>query len=155
MNATVGCDYFGSWSHLGPNNDLPTNNNGTRLLSFSDECKLFILNSLFQSTKNHRHTWYSPTGFTKIVDNVLAEWHLKKLTSNCRVYRKATVPFETNHRLLAMTCSFPSKRKQKLLFSQTPRLAKPNKDIKPLKNDPKIYNNFSNKHFHGIRHHSS
>ena len=62
-----------------------------------------------------------------------------------RVYRKATVPFETNHRLLAMTCSFPSKRKQKFFFSQTPRLAKPHKDMKSLKNDPKIYNNFSNK----------
>ena len=146
MNATVGCDSFGSWSHLGPNNDdLPTNDNGTRLLSFSDECKLFILNSFFQSSKNHRHTWYSPTGFTKRVDYILAEWHLKKLTSNCRVYQKATVPFETNHRLLAMTCSFPSKRKQKLFFSQTPRLAKPYKDTKSLKNDPKIYNNFSNK----------
>ena len=58
----------------------------------------------------HRHTWYSPTGFTKRVDYILAEWHLNNISSNCRVYRKVTVPFETNHRLLAMTCSFPSKR---------------------------------------------
>ena len=32
MNATIGCDSFGSWSYLGPNNDnLKTNDNGTRL----------------------------------------------------------------------------------------------------------------------------
>ena len=69
MDATGhGHDSFGSWSHIGPNNDdLLTNDNGTRLLSFSDECKLFILNSFFQSSKIHRHTWYSPTGFTKRV----------------------------------------------------------------------------------------
>ena len=146
MNATVGCDSFGHWSQLGPNNDqLPTNDNGTRLLSFTEECKLFILNSLFHSSKIHRHTWYSPTGFTKRVDYILAEWHLKKLTSNCRVYRKASVPFETNHRLLTMTCSFPSKRKQKLFFSQTPRIPKPRKNIKALKEDPQVYTNFSNK----------
>ena len=146
MNATIGSDSFGSWSHLGLNNDdLPTNDNGTRLLSFSDECKLFILNSFFQSSKIHRHTWYSPNGFTKRVDYILAEWHLKKLTTNCRVYRKASVPFETNHRLLTMTCSFPSKRKQKLFFSQTPRPIKPRKNIKSLKNDPQVNTNFSNK----------
>ena len=146
MNATIGTDSFGSWSHLGPNNDeLPTNDNGTRLLNFSQECKLFILNSLFHSSKIHRHTWYSPTGFTKRVDYILAEWHLKKLTTNCRVYRKASVPFETNHRLLTMSCSFPSKRKQKSFFAKPPRIAKPHKYIKALREDPQVCTNFSNK----------
>ena len=146
MNATIGTDSFGSWSFLGPNNDeLTTNNNGSRLLNLSDENKLFILNSLFPSKAIHRHTWYSPNGFTKRVDYILAEWHLKKLCSNCRVYRKATVPFETNHRLLAMTCSFPSKRNRKMLFSRSTKASSPPKNIPLLRSDPSVCNNFSSK----------
>ena len=52
MNGTIGCNYFGSWSYLGPNNDnLKTNDNGTRLLSLSEECRLFIMNSYYHSKK--------------------------------------------------------------------------------------------------------
>ena len=137
MNATIGSDSFGYWSLLGPNNDnLKTNDNGTRL---------FIMNSFYHSQNLHLHTWCSTTGFTKKVDYILAEWHLKKLSSNCRVYRRATVPFETNHRLLALTCSFPSKLKYKLCFSKTSKPSKPYKSIISLRNDPNIRNNFSNK----------
>ena len=94
MNATIGSDSFGPWSFLGQNNDnLKTNDNGTRLLSLSEECKLFIMNSFYHSKDIHRHTWYSPTGFTKSFDYFLAEWHLKKLISYCRVYRRATVNY--------------------------------------------------------------
>ena len=104
MNATIGEDSFGPWEYLGPNNDqLETNDNGTRLLGLSNENKLFLLNSLYPSKAIHRHTWYSPTGFTKRIDYILAEWHLKKLCNNCHVYRKASVPFETNHRLLTIS----------------------------------------------------
>ena len=146
MNATIGTDSFGSWSFLGPNNDeLTTNNNSSRLLNLSDENKLFILNSLFPSKAIHRHTWYSPNGFTKRVDYILADWHLKKLCSNCRVYRKATVPFETNHRLLAMSCSFPSKRNRKLIFSRPPKTPVLPKNIPLLRSDPSICNKFSSK----------
>ena len=146
MNATIGTDSFGLWSFLGPNNDeLTTNDNGTRLLNLSDENKLFILNSLFPSKAIHRHTWYSPNGFTKRVDYILADWHLKKLCSNCRVYRKATVPFETNHRLLAMSCSFPSKRNRKLIFSRPPKTPILPKNIPLLRSDPSICNKFSSK----------
>ena len=92
MNATIGEESFGSWSFLGPNNDkYKTNDNGTRLLSLSNENKLFIMNSLFTSKAIHRHTWYSPTGFSKRLDYILAEWHIKKLCSNCRVYRNSLV----------------------------------------------------------------
>ena len=82
--------------------------------------------------------------FSKRFDYILAEWHLKKLCTNCRVYRKATVPFETNHRLLTMSCTFPSKRNRKLVFSR-PNNFKPRKDISSLRNDPLVSNNFSNK----------
>ena len=146
MNATIGNDSFGAWTFLGPNNDsFDTNDNGTRLLTLSNENKLFIMNSLFPSKAIHRHTWYSPTGFKKRVDYILAEWHLKKLCSNCRVYRRATVPFETDHRLLAMTCSFPLKRDHKKVFSHYSKPAKPLKVISSLRNDSSVRDNFSSK----------
>ena len=146
MNATIGEESFGAWCYLGPNNDkFRTNDNGTRLLTLSNENKLFIMNSLFPSKAIRRHTWYSPTGFSKRVDYILAEWHLKKLCSNCRVYRKATVPYETNHRLLAMSCFFPSKRNRKLAFSQNYKTRKPIKNISSLRNDSSISKNFSDK----------
>ena len=120
MNATIGFDSNGAWSYLGANNDdRATNDNGNRLLSLSEECKLYLINSFYYCKQIHRHTWYSPTGFSKIIDYILAEWHIKKLSSNCRVDRGASIPFQTNHRLLALSCSFPSKRKHKLFFSQT------------------------------------
>ena len=78
MNATIGSDSFGSWSYLGPNNHkYKTNGNGTRLLNLSDENKLFIMNTLFPSKAIHRHTWYSPTAFSKRIDYIL-----KKFCSN-------------------------------------------------------------------------
>ena len=81
------------------------------LLHLSQECKLYM-NSIYNSTTPHRHTWYSPTGFTKRVDYILTEWHVKQLSYNCRVYLKASVPFEIDHRFLALSRSFPSKRQQ-------------------------------------------
>ena len=146
MNATIGKESFGSWSFLGPNNDdYKTNDNGTRLLSLSNENKLFIMNSLFSSKAIHRHTWYSPNGFSKRADYILAEWHLKRLCSNCRVYRKATIPFETDHRLLMMSCSFPSKRNRKQLFTHIAKPAKPHKNISLLRTDTSVRDKFSNK----------
>ena len=144
MNATIGEDSFGPWAYLGPNNDqLATNDNGTRLLSLSNENKLFLMNTLFPSKAIHRHTWYSPTGFSKRLDYILAEWHIKKFCFNCRVYRKASVPYETNHRLLTMSCSFPSKRKQKKIFSQLSKPPKPHKNISSLYNNDDVSKNFS------------
>ena len=85
MNATIGEESFGPWEYHN-NDQLETNDNGTRLVSLSNEKKLFLLTSLYSSKAIHRHTWYSPTGFTKRLDYILAEWHLKKLCNNCRVY---------------------------------------------------------------------
>ena len=117
MNSTVGNDSNGSWSYLGTNNDsLSTNDNGWRLLSMTQKCNLYILNSFYDSKPIHRHTCYSPTGFSKRVDYILTDWHIKKLSTNCRVYRKASIPFESDHRLLVLHCSFPSKiRTEKFL----------------------------------------
>ncbi len=144
MNATIGCDSNGTWTHLGTNNDdLETNDNGMRLLTLSKECDLYIMNSFYHSKSIHRHTWYSPTGFTKRVDYILAEWHIKKLSSNCRVYRGASIPFETDHRLLALSCSFPSNYEKKQFFQKPTSKNKMYTNIKSLKDDPIICNNFS------------
>ena len=146
LNATIGNDSYGSWSYLGRNNDnLPTNDNGTRLLSLSQECNLFIMNSLFDSPTKHRHTWYSPNGFTKRVDYILAEWHIKKLSSSCRVYRRASIPFETDHRLLALYCSFPSKSERKSFFRKPNTSPKPCTNIILLKDNPRVLESFSSK----------
>lgn len=145
MNATIGSDSNSSWSYLGTNNDdRQTNDNGTRLLSLSEECNLYIMNSLYDSKPIHRHTWYSPTGFMKRVDYILAEWHIKKLSSNCRVYRKASIPFESDHRLVSMSCSFPSKSERKQFFRPAAKAKKSFTNIKSLKDNPTICNNFSN-----------
>ena len=146
MNATIGCDSNGLWSYLGRNNDEhATNDNGTRLLSLSQECNLYIMNSLYDSKSKHRHTWHSPTGFTKRIDYILTEWHIKKLSYNCRVYRKASVPFETNHRLVALYCSFPSLSEQKSFFRKSVKPKKPHSIIKTLIDQPIVCDKFSNK----------
>ena len=102
------------------------------------------MNPLYKTKPIHRHTWYSPTGFSKRLDYILAEFHIKKLCFNCRVYRKASIPFETNHRLLTMSCSFPSKRNQKQFFTQVSKPVKPHKNISLLRN-PDVSKLFSNK----------
>ena len=146
MNATIGCDSNGSWSYLGTNNDEhATNDNGTRLLSLSEECNLYIMNSLYDSKPIHRHTWYSPTGFTKRIDYILAEWHIRKLSSNCRVYRRASIPFETDHRLVALSCSFPSLSEQKSFFRKSAKPKQPHTNIKSLIDHPLVCDQFSKK----------
>ena len=95
MNATIGEDSFGPWDFLGPNNDQrETNDNGTRLLSLSNENKLFLMNTLFPSKAIHRHTWYSPTGFSKRVDYILAEWHLKSFVQTVECTAKHLFPMK-------------------------------------------------------------
>ena len=87
MNATIGCDSNGPWSYLGTNNDdLQTNGNGDI------------------ETRDIPHTC-----FTKRVHYIITEWHIKQPSFNCRVYRLASLPFESDHRSLALSCSFPSK----------------------------------------------
>ena len=128
------------------NDDLETNDNGTRLLGLSEECKLYIMNSMYD-TKNafHRHTWYSPTGFSKRIDYILAEWHIKKLSRNCRVYRRASVPFESYHRLQVLSCSFPYRPQQRAFFHKPAEKRKPYTNIKSLKGDQVIQADFSAK----------
>ena len=46
----------GPWSYLGTNNDnRPTNDNGSQLLRLSQECKHYVMNSIFHTTTAHLH----------------------------------------------------------------------------------------------------
>ena len=144
MNATIGNESNNQWTYLGKfNDDLPTNDNGTRTLSFCQDFNLFILNSLFAMPAIHRHTWYSPTGFSKRIDYIMAEWHIKRSATNCRVYRGASIPFESNHRMLALYCNFPSKRLRQNIIPRTQKNSKPYPNIKLLKTASKVQETFS------------
>ena len=71
FNATIGNESYNSWRCLGPtNNNLPTNDNGTRLLKFAENNHLRLENTIRPSTKGERHinTWVSPNGFEKRLD---------------------------------------------------------------------------------------
>ena len=48
------------------------------------------------------------------VDYILADWHVKKLSTSC-VYRKASIPFESDHRLLVLHCSFQKNLKNLMI----------------------------------------
>ena len=144
MNATIGCDSNGSWPYLGANNDnLPTNDNGSRLLRLSHECKLFIMNSVYHSKQHHRHTWYSPTGFTKRVDYILTEWHIKKLSSTVvfivvpAFHLSLIIDFWPSHVLSHQNVN-------KILFFRKPTSTKKSyTNIKSLKDNKNVLNNFT------------
>ena len=141
MNATIGIDSNGKWSCLGENNDnLPTNNNGSRLLDLCSTHQMHIMNSHFETNWTHRHSWYSPTGFTKRIDYILCDSFLKRFSTNCRVYRRASVPFDTDHRLVAMHCSIPCKAIRKMSYANTKNIQrKPLKNMKALVENQNIF----------------
>ena len=146
MNATIGKDSEGEWPCIGNNNDdLPTNDNGTRLLSMCQEHSLFPLNTCYQTKRIHRDTWYSPTGFSKRNDYIIGEWYIKRFSTNCRVYRKASLPYDSDHRLLAASFKFPSNMMKKKLFHPHAKTSsKPHLDIKTFRASDEIIERYSN-----------
>ena len=144
MNATVGKDSEGEWPCIGRNNDeLATNDNGSRLLNLCQELSLFPLNTVFQSKRIHRDTWYSPTGFSKRNDYIIGEWYVKRFSKNCRVYSKASLPYDSDHRLLVAEFTFPSNALKKKLFHPKKNPKKPHLDIKKLRVSETVIKEFS------------
>ena len=141
MNLKTNGPKFLERTYLGKfNDDLPTNDNGTRTLSFCQDFNLFILNSLFTMPAIHRRNWYSPTGFSKRIGYIMAEWHIKPFAINSKVYRGASIPFESNRRVLALHCNFPLKRLRQNII---PRTQKNSPNIKLLKTASKVQETFS------------
>ena len=81
FNATIGKDCSPEqWECVGKNHDLDlTNSNGTRLLNFSKELNLFVMNSFYGYKDIHRWSFFLilvtrdvlTIGFAKNLSNVL------------------------------------------------------------------------------------
>ena len=112
LNATIGHKSYGHWSSLGPTNNInmATNDNGIRLLSFADQNRYRIENTIRPSKQRLIHTWRSGTGFEKRIDYVLTSKFLQKYVTKCRVRRGSSNLFETDHYLLETALYLPSKR---------------------------------------------
>ena len=110
LNATLGSDRRGYESVLGPHSSGSRNDNGERLLDLCALHRLKITGSWFRRRNMHRWTWISNDGRTKKeLDYIIvsARWNI---VQNCRVYRSADCGNNTDHRLVAATCSLRLKR---------------------------------------------
>ena len=110
LNATIGSDRRGYESVLGPHSSGSRNDNGERLLDLCALHRLKITSSWFRRRNMHRWTWISNDGRTKKeLDYIIvsARWNI---VQNCRVYRSADCGNNTDHRLVAATCSLRLKR---------------------------------------------
>ena len=110
LNATLGSDRREYESVLGPHSSGSRNDNGERLLDLCALHRLKITGSWFRRRNMHRWTWISNDGRTKKeLDYIIvsARWNI---VQNCRVYRSADCGNNTDHRLVAATCSLRLKR---------------------------------------------
>ena len=110
----------------------------TRLLTLAETNHLYIMNSMFATKDIHRETWYMRTGFKKRTDYILTEDFIKRRTSHCRVYRKASVPFDSDHRLLVLTCYLPSKAERLQERKKRSSEKQPSLHVKKLVKDRRI-----------------
>ena len=143
FNATIGKDCVPEqWDCIGNNHDPdPTSPNGTRLLNFSKELNLFIMNSFYGYKDIHRWTFHSNLGYKRRLDYILCEGFIRRFSNNCRVYNSVSDGFESDHRVVVMDCSFPSKRQRKLIFHPRKSILSPN--IKSLRRDENVANIYS------------
>ena len=95
FNATIGKDCSSEqWECAGKNHDSdPTSSNGTRLLNFSKELNLFVMNSFYGYKDIHRWSFYSNLGYKRRLDYFLFEGFIKRLT-NCRVFSSVSDDFD-------------------------------------------------------------
>ena len=79
----------GAWDDvLGHNNanQIDTNDNGEKMLTWCLKHRMKILNSMFRSKRIHRGTWRNPkTGRWKRLDYICTSGWLAKFASSCRV----------------------------------------------------------------------
>ena len=110
LNATLGSHRRGYESVLGPHSTGSTKSNGERLLDLCALHRLKITGYWFRRRNIHRWTWISNDCRTKKeLDYIIvsARWNI---VQNCRVYRSADCGNNTDHRLVAATCSLLPKR---------------------------------------------
>ena len=110
LNATLGSDRRCYESVLGPHSSWSRNDNDERLIDLCALHRLKITGFWFRRRNMHRWTWISNDGREKnelgyII--VSARWNF---VQNWRVYRSAHCGNNTDHRLVAATCSLRLKR---------------------------------------------
>ena len=100
MNAGVGKNRSGWERILGPHTASgPRNTNGHRLLRFSSDQNLRLLNTFFEHKHSHLVTWTSNTGTCeKTLDYILIRARHFPWAQNVRVFRRTALP--TDHHLL-------------------------------------------------------
>ena len=143
FNATIGNDCDPDQREfLGNNNDPdPTSPNGTRLLNFSKEHKLFVMNTFYGYKDIHRWSFYSNLGYKRRLDYILCEGFVKRFSHNCRVYRSVSDGFDSDHKVVVLNCSFPCKRQRKLIFKRKKPSPIPN--VRYLRCNEDVVKNYS------------
>ena len=102
------------------------------------------MNCHFDTSWMHRQSCYSPNGFSKRVDYILSDYFIKRFSTNCRVFRRASVPFDSDDRLVALYCNFPCKASRKLMFAKTGKPTRqPIRNMKSLIENKNILASFS------------
>ena len=145
FNATIGTDCDPSkWQSIGPFHDTtPTSFNGIRLMETAETNNLFLLNTMFATRSNeHRWSFVSNLGYKRRLDYIMAEWYVKRATKNCRAFPAQSQPFESDHRVVVLQASFPTKKKNKQIFPNKPR-CEDHQDIRHLRDDPSVRAKYS------------
>ena len=147
FNATIGMDCDPSkWHCVGRVHDPnPTSYNGERLIETAETNNMFLLNTMFD-TKSDEHRWsfVSNLGYKRRLDYIMSEWYVKRATKNCRVYPIHSQPFESDHRVVVMQASFPTKKKTKRIFSGKPR-CEARQDVRQLRDDQSVQASYSSR----------
>ena len=112
FNTTIGqgCNHE-TWIGVGPYHDEdPTSFNGTKLLETAECNKLYILNTMF-ATRSHEHRWsfHSNLGYKRRLDYIIADWYVKRATTNCRVYPMQSQIFDSDHRIVVRRSRSPTR----------------------------------------------
>ena len=147
-------------SCLGWNNSdvVETSNNGERLLKFTIENKMQLVNTKFRSKRMHRSTHVLPNGIERRLDYICPGTHIGKLIKSCRVYNGPTKLWKsaigTDHKLLVMDLDIPFGKKQKrYVMKQKSNIKDPKYDMAVLRDDTnqirKTYSDALNKNLGG------
>ncbi|KXJ08545.1 hypothetical protein AC249_AIPGENE10765 [Exaiptasia diaphana] len=81
---------------------------------------------------------------TNWLDYILADWYVKRATTNCRVYPMQSQVFDSDHRIVVMTAAFPSRKEVRKIFRK-PRPPSSRPDIRKLRDDPELQGKYSAK----------
>ena len=94
------------------------------------------MNSFYGYKDIHRWSFYSNLGYKRRLDYILCEWFVKRFCNNCRVYRRISEGFYSDHKNVVMHCSFPSKKERKQVFKKS--VKQRSRNIKSLKKDAEV-----------------